>query len=284
MSATLRVLERTTHVAPLGIRFWDEVSARVVFDGLVVEAYADGEPERRVAAVPNRLGVFVLGSLPGSKDPAFELGSGDDALWSQLQTRAFVLEVSDRNGHFQPFTVEQPLPAKGVTVPPCLAASSAMAVPLFSTPARPAPEATAVVRANLFFAPAGGDPVPAAWAVLEVHVTGQPPARGVADRDGRVAVIFAYPEPVASAAPPLSPPETSGPSLWNQEWTVRLAAFYAPATPAPVIPDLCRTLDQPAAMLWTDARGTRQLPDQSLRYGRELIVRDVYVTPVGSPP
>jgi hypothetical protein len=280
-----RLLHRTTRVASLGIRFWDEVSARVVSDGLVVEVYADGEPERRAAAVPNRLGVFVLARLPGSTDPAFEFGNGDAAQWSQLQARSHVLEVSDRNGHFQPFTVDHPLPAKGVTVPPCLpAASSTTAVPVFSTPSRPVPEATAVVRANLSFAPASGDPVPAAWAVLEVHVAGQPPARGVADRDGRVAVIFPYPEPVTSAAPAMSPPETSGPSLWNQEWTVRLAAFYAHATPAPVIPDLCRMLDQPAAMLWTNARGTRPLPDQSLRYGRELIVRDLFLTTAGSPP
>ncbi len=286
MNAAMRVLERTTRVAPLGIRFWDEVSARVVSDGLVVEVYADGEPERRVAALPNRLGVFVLPRLPGASYPAFEFGAGDDVFWQQVQARPHVLQVSDRNGHFQPFTIDQPLPARGVAVPPCLPPpiSPTAAVPVFSTPARPVPEATAVLRANVIYAPARSEPRPASWAVLEVHVAGQPTARGVADREGRVAVMFPYPEPSASPVRPLSPPDASGLPLWHQEWTVRLAAFYDPVTPAPSVPDLCRTLGQPAAMLWADSDGTRQVPDQTLRYGRESIVRDLFVTVVGSPP
>ena len=132
--------------------------------------------------------------------------------------------------------------------------------------------------------PSQGAPVPASWAVLEVHVEGQPPARGVADREGRVAVIFPYPEPIAGPARPTSPPYSSGQSLWDQEWTVRLEAFYDPLMPAPCRPDVCRTLVQRAAMLWADSSGTRPLPEQTLRYGQELIVRNPFVTTAGSPP
>jgi hypothetical protein len=282
MSAPMRVLERVTRVSPLGIRFWDEVSARVVSDGLVVEVYASGEPERRVAARPNRLGIFVLPRLPGPRDLAFELGDGDATFWQRLQPRAHVMEVSDRNGHYQPFTVDQEVPAWQLAMAPCLPPIGA--VPIFSTSARPAPEGMAVVRADLLHVPLQAEPVPASWAVLEVHVAGQPPARGIADREGRVTVMFPYPEPIASPARPASPPYPSGQSLWDQEWTVRLEAFFDPVAPAPWVPDLCRTVAQRAAMLWADSTGSRPLPDQTLRYGQELIVRHPFVTTAGSPP
>jgi hypothetical protein len=216
-----------------------------------------------------------------------ELGAGDTAFWERLQPRPYVIEVSDRNGHFQPFTVEQLLPTRGVALPPCLPPMSPLmnAVPVFSTSARPVPEGMAVVRAELLArVPGQAEPGPASWAVLEAHVAGQPPARGVADREGRVAVVFPYPEPIAGPARPTSPPYPSGQSLWDQEWTVRLEAFYDPIAPAPCVPDLCRTLAQGTATLWADSSGTRALTDQTLRYGQELIVRNPFVTTAGSPP
>jgi hypothetical protein len=140
----------------------------------------------------------------------------------------------------------------------------------------------AVVRADLV---AGRIvPAPASWALLEARVPGQPPARGMADREGRVAVIFPYPEPVAISARAVSPPDSPGQSLWDQAWTVRLAVFYDAVAPAPDVPDLCRALDQSAAELWTDRRGIDPLPAQTLRYGQDLIVRGAFVTTVGSPP
>ena len=49
---------------------------------------------------------------------------------------------------------------------------------------------------------------PAAWAVLEAHVPGRPVVRGIADAQGRIALIFAYPEPVTNVleSPPVSSP------------------------------------------------------------------------------
>lgn len=287
MSARTIVLERVTRVTPLGIRFWDDVTARVISDGLVVEVYPSGEPTRRMAARANRFGTFVLPRLPGARDPAFELGVGDAGSWQRLQSRPYVIEVCDRHGCFQPFTVNQALPTQGVAILPCpLPASPPMkAVPIFSSPARPVPEGMAVLRAELLaHMPGQAVPVPASWAVLVAHLAGQPPARGVADREGRVAVIFPYPEPIANPARPMSPPYPSGQSLWDQEWPVRLEAFYDPVAPPPWVPDLCRTLAQGPASLWADSSGTRPLPDQTLRYGQELIVRHPLVATVGSPP
>src|SRR5207253_2093894 len=110
MSTQTIVLERITRVTPLGIRFWDQATASVVSDGLIVEVYPSGEPERRMAARPNGIGTFVLPRLPGPRDPAFELGTGDTDFWQRLQPRPHVIAVCDRNGHFQPFRLDQPLP------------------------------------------------------------------------------------------------------------------------------------------------------------------------------
>jgi hypothetical protein len=287
MSAQTIVLQQITRVTPLGIKFWDDATARVMSDGLVVEVYPSGDPERRVAARPNRIGIFVLPRLPGPRDPAFEFGAGDAAFWQRLQPRPHVIEVADRNGFFQPFTVDQPLPVRGLAMPPCLPHSSPPmdAVPLFSTSSRPVPTGMAVLRADLLArVPGQPNPVPASWAVVEVHVDGQTPVRGVADREGRVAVIFPYPEPTPSPARPMSPPYPSGQSLWDQEWPVRIEVFYDPVVPAPLVPDLCRTLSQRPAMAWTNAEASTPLPDQTLRYGQELIVRNPFVTTAGSPP
>jgi len=290
MSAPAATLEILTRVTPLAIRFWDEADGRVVSDGLIVEVYPRDEPERRVAARPNRIGIFVVARLPGRRDPAFEFGAGDAAFWRGLVQRPHIIEVTDRDGHFQPFTLEQPLPAKGLVVPACLPPQSPPieAVPLFSSPSRPVPTGMAVLRTELRttgpMVAGHATSAPASWAVVDVHVAGQPPVRGVADREGRVAVVFPYPEPIASPARPSSPPFAAGQSLWDQEWPVRLDAFYDPSTPASDTPDLCRTLNQPPALLWAGSSGARPLPDQMLRYGQELVVRDLFLTAAGSPP
>jgi hypothetical protein len=120
---------------------------------------------------------------------------------------------------------------------------------------------------------------------LEVQVSTLPPVRGVADREGRVAVLLPYPEPTPAPARPSSPPYPGGTLLLDQEWPVRISVFFEPEMPAPAVPNLRRTLEQlPAMASIEDAAGTRPLGEQVLRYGQELIVRSVVVTPAGSPP
>jgi hypothetical protein len=78
----------------------------------------------------------------------------------------------------------------------------------------------------------------------------------------------------------------------DQEWSVALDAFFEPLSPVPTIPDLCRTLTQTPATLWADALQLHPLGEQTLRYGRELMVRSegaddrsvVIITPSASPP
>jgi hypothetical protein len=281
------VLDRVTRVTPFGIRFWDRVTDRIIADGLAVDVCPKGEPERPLRARANAIGTFVLPRLPGARDIAIEDGAGDAAFWQTVQTRPYVIDVTDCYGRFQPFTIEQPLPARGLAMPPCLPPASPPieAVPIFSTPARVVPDGMTVVRTELMvLKPGRGELVPASWAVLEVHVAGQAPARGIADRQGRVAVIVPYPELAARPMRAASPPNASSQPLWEQEWTVRLAAFYDAVAPPPIAPDLCRTLAQRAAPLWSDVQASRPLPTQVLRYGEELIVRNAFITTVGSMP
>lgn len=288
MSGPSTVLGRHGRVTPLGIRFWDEATQTAVSEGLVVTVFPPGHAERRATARPNGIGTFVLPHLPGPRVPEEEFGEGDEAFWSHVHPRPFIIEVVDRRSYYQPFTLGILLPARGRAVPGLIAPASppAEVVPLFPTVGRPIPAGIAVVRADLQ-TPIGdaGRLGPAPWAMLEVQVGSTPPVRGIADRSGRVAVLLPYPEPTAGPARPSSPPYPGGISLHEQEWPLRLSVFFEPVTPTPQAPDLQRTLEQLPAMAWVqDAGGMQPLGHQVLRYGQELIVRSVVVTPAGSPP
>lgn len=289
MSGPTTILERHSRVTPLGIRFWDDAIHAAV-DRLQVEVYPAGDPQRRAAARANRIGTFVLPRLPGARDLAFEFGSGDAEFWNAVVSRPYVIEVSDPLGEYQPFLFEQRLPARGHAVPACLPVTSPPSdvVPLFPTVSRRVPAGMAVVRAALRVPVRGSggaiEYAPAAWAVVEVQAGTAAPVHGLADREGRAAVILPYPEPAATPARPSSPPYTSGASLRDQQWPLRLAVFYEPLSPVPLVPDLCRTLQQAPAFAWADAAATQPLGEQVLRYGQELIVGPVIVTPAASPP
>ena len=84
----------------------------------------------------------------------------------------------------------------------------------------------------------------AAWSLLAANIDGMPAGLGMADGQGRVAVMFPYPEP--PRAPLSSPPEARS----DFRWLVDLTAFCTPASPtvaAPDIPDLADVLGQLAS-------------------------------------
>ena len=305
--------ERLTMVAPLGLRFWDEVSARVIGDGLNVTAYPADNPARRIEAFANRSGVYVLRNLPGMRE--VENGAGDTAFWNSVpQTRIFVIEVVDLSRRFLSFSIQVNAPVRGVfnwqdpegPSPP----SPAPGVPLYSSPSRHAPPSSAVIRAELReWLPQGNHEggQPAAYAVLEARSAGRLLARGFADEQGRVGLIFPYPEPVThtlGSPPASSPPPASAPQLRDQEWTIELSASYDRLRPAPILDrpglaDLNDILTQRPASLWADGERTRPLTEANLQFGRELVLRSrdftagavegtprsvLFITPAGSPP
>jgi len=299
----LTVIERLTIVTPLGLRFWDEVSGRAIGDGLNVSAFPATQPYRRVQAVCNPSGIYTLQHLPGLRE--LENGEGGDAYWANLPPRSpFIVEVIDGARRFQPFLLSLALPVRGVFEGQALMGGpppgATFGVPLFSTPSRSVPAAMAVIRADLWDPGAGPDQQggPAAWAVLEAHVPGRPAVRGLADAQGRVAVIFAYPELVTSGlnsppdSPPLSPP-AGGMSLREQAWPITLQAAYERRNPVPQILPLSEILAQSPAQLW-DVFSQTEMTQVALRFGQELVLKSsnvqgkpqsaLWITPAGSPP
>src|SRR5262245_27597003 len=311
-----RRIESLTIVAPLGLRFHDEATGRNVKDGLIVTAYPPENPMRRVRAFANPSGVYALRNLPGLR--AVENGRGDDKFWAAPPASgAFVIEVVDGERRFLPFRFTVEAPVRGVFVWADPQAGSPPAhppgVPVFSSASRVAPVGMAALRAELREWRPSDDHVgePAAWAVLEARLGGRRLARGVADDQGRVALIFPYPEPVFDelssplGARPFASPGADGPSLREQEWIIELDASYGrlrpapPSSEAPALPALDSFLTQPPADLWEDSERHQPLLSAPLRFGQELILRSktfnpapgparyesvLFITPAGSPP
>ncbi|MBU8896465.1 hypothetical protein KRR26_12660 [Corallococcus sp. M34] len=294
-----RVLETLSRVAPLGVRFRDELMGTLVGDGLDVSAYPEGQPHLRRRASVSRSGVHVLSDLPGLR--SFEIGGaemGDAAWWAQLPPRQpFTVEVEDSLGRFLPCSFRAELPFRGLFEldeapppgsPPTLARPPS--VPLFSAPARVTGTPLAVLRAELWDTHARA---PAAWARVEVTPEGGPVARGVTDAQGRLALFFQYPAPVDLPPGSFADASTlpSGPPLLEQSWALAVRIHYARRSPVPARPDLRVTLSQPSSWVWPDAGTSLELLEPTLRYGQELVLKTqgaprsrLWITPTGSPP
>jgi len=283
----LVVLDRLTSVAPLGLRFHDATTGQAIGDGLDVSAYPFGQPNAARPMFPNRRGVFVLHHAAGLR--TLENGAGDDDYWNNLPPKKnFVIEVRDLEDRFLPFQFVAALPNRGVFEwqDPVLGSppSTNKSVPLFSSPARPAPAGMAVVRADLWDPKRETSGAEAASAVLELYDNDRFVARGIADQQGRVAVMFPYPAPksFAPSSPPGSPlgspPRAVGPALTDQVWTFRVRALYAVQSPPQIpssdaLPDLRAVLSQPLAVIWADEAQTDQLLEVAVQFGQPLILK-----------
>ncbi len=295
MISPVNIIETVVLPAALGVRFADAVTRKSIGEGLIVEAYSTFNPDSRELAFVTPSNVYVLNKLAQAR-----------ALPGSPPDLRYYIEVRDEAGRFLPFRFAVEPPVSGLLrLQDHLSASPPFArteVPLFSSPARSAPAAMAVIRASLV--DRSGNLTaeqPAAWAMLEAHLDGRPLARGLADEQGRVVLIFAYPEMTAfdGISPPamgVGSPPARGPALKDQQWTIELRAYYAPLAPAPPLPDLDAVLLQPPAALWAEFEQAA-LTEVTLRYGQELIVRSrervnasqfrdvsvLYLTPA-SPP
>lgn len=283
MKHPVRLLDKITRVCPLGVRFWDEVMDTTVSSGLVVTCYPKQQPRRRVRATVNYSGVFVFQNLPGLRE--VENGAGDVAFWASLtQRHDFVVEVEDLVERFLAMRFPAQLPVRGLFALPAEPGASPPGpvvplVPLYSSPVRLVPAGMAVVRATLWDPDAGA---PAAWAVLAVRRSGQRVGHGIADDQGRVAVLFPYPEPaVASGSPP------AGLQMAEQSWLLEIQANYertSPPQPVPDLPDLSATLRQRAATLWANTARTQPLPSPTLQFGQELVLSSQRAGPADPDP
>jgi hypothetical protein len=185
-------------------------------------------------------------------------------------------------------------------------------IPLYSSPARSVSGGMAVLRAELHDPVRAGDEGNAAGAVLELYDDDLLVARGFADEQGRIALIFPYPAPRSfppgspPGSPLSSPPVATGPALTDQVWILKVRALYSLPLSSPLSqatedspPDLPSTLAQAEAQLWVDADRTEALSEVALQFGRELILKSrstsvsplddswesvLFITPAASPP
>ncbi|MBX3628701.1 MAG: hypothetical protein KF908_02085 [Nitrosomonas sp.] len=280
MMPEVQVLERTVRRAPLGLCVWDIATATHSIAGLEIDVVMQKHPQSRVRAFVNRSGIYCAANLPGLHE--FELGDTDNAdTWKALHR--YRVEVRDPADRFLPFSFDIDLPVRGLINWPTSWASLLQSfvpltegnapparaieyMPLFSSPGRQVAGPLAVIRAQLR---EDGTDRPAAWCLLTVSIDATVHGIGLADREGRVAILFPYPKRPR-------PELTSPPSVTNSiRWDLVLTAYYVPYvsdsvdTPAPDIPDLSTVFEQ--------LNAPRTLfPEVSLlqlEYGKPLTVR-----------
>ncbi|MEO6588179.1 MAG: hypothetical protein ABIP06_02525 [Pyrinomonadaceae bacterium] len=288
------IIERFSIVAPLGVCFHDAAAGARIFDGLSVFAYPANEDVRKnkTELLPNRQGVFVLQKIKGLEE--FSRGGGDDEFWkNNPPEKSYILEVSDIEKRFQPFQLIVKLPVRGLykweNIPALSPNKNQESIPLYSSPTRKTSGGMSVIRAKLH----EKNGASAANAVLEARFEGKLIARGIADSDGQIVLIFPAlaPQSKPLASPPLSSKRIS---LAEQEWKIDFTVNYKPGVfqsvppetksgTEEILPDLKLVLAQKKGKLWVDDGQSEQFTTAVLQTGKDLILRS-RKSAVGSPP
>ncbi|MEP6902560.1 MAG: hypothetical protein ABJA66_12465 [Actinomycetota bacterium] len=277
-------IEKLNFVAPLGMCFHDAATGERIIDGLSVSIYPVTKSiyKQRTTALPNRSGVYVLHYAYPLED--FSRGAGDAEFWAaNPPQKLFVAEVVDQENRFQTFQFTLKLPVKGIyrweNIPSTSPNKNLSSIPLYSAPARKVTGGMSVIRAELRQNQAKS----ASWAVLEARFNGNLIARGIADREGQILLIFPALSPQNN--PLISPPSNATRiSLADQKWMLDLTVKYEPnifqtspsfstENEAEVSPDLRLVLAQSNGRLWANAEKTEVLTTAVLQLGRELILR-----------
>jgi len=280
VTASVKVIDRVSRVAPFGVQFWDRVTNTIVRDGLRVMLYPTIDPRLRVMAVPNRSGVHVLHGAPGLA--AATWGDGGDAYWRALPAALdYRCEVTDDDARFHPFAVDVRLPFRGLLNVACAPSPLELdgrappledAIELFSAPTRTAPGAVAIVRAELVDA---ADGKPCAWCRLTVDIDGTLVGDAIADQNGKALALFAFPEPARPSPPHASPPHASPPSGAGgalMTWNAHLRAYHSRDLEGADRPDYCALLQQPEVTLLAQRSPPTPLGEVSIPLGRETTV------------
>lgn len=279
------LIESFSIVAPLGLCFHDTATGERVLNGLKVTAC----PQNNISAknetvlLPNRNGVFVLQKIKGLEE--FSRGNGSETFWNENPPdKIYLIKVSDYENRFQPFKFTIALPVRGIyeweNVPNTSPNGNLKSVPLYSSPTRKTAGGMSVVRAEL----RDVNGFSASFAVLEARFNGELIARGIADFDGQIALIF--PALAPQSNPIVSPPSSATRiTLAEQNWNLDLIVKYQPGifqTSPPQtevekteenLPDLKLVLAQTEGTLWADDGQTEKFTTAVLQTGRELVLR-----------
>lgn len=210
----------------LGVGFWDNLTDRLVDTGLEVSMQPRHLTEKPVKSITNRRGIHVFPKLPG-------INPLNNDLESPHVMRQFTFNVRDLERRFIPFSFDADCPFDGLYLPGCIHESPPgnNYIPVFNATTRKVNGGVAVVRADLHNVVTDQ---PASWAMVTGEIDGQDIVRGIADSDGKLILIFSYPEPQIITSPPSTVPG----------WILKLRVFYSPIQPVPDSPSLCSVLSQ----------------------------------------
>lgn len=260
--------DRLTWVAPFGVQFCDSITLAPIRIGLDVVLRLADEPQLLIQAHANSSGILLAHRLPGMA--ARIAGSGDAEFWRHPPaSRDYLVEVRDRMGRYLPLSFHTRLPQRGLCLPECLRASppASQAIPLYSCPSRPRPLPLATLRGELHDA-ASNQPV--AWALVEAWYHGRMLGRAISDQQGRLLLMFGWPEPEGrTTASPPSPPASA--PLFS--WQIGLRVFSSGLLAADAAPDCDLLLSQPAVTPLAQLSPPQPLGPLTLEYGRELPLR-----------
>lgn len=264
MIEPFQLLESQTSIAPLGVKFWDVSTGAHVRGGLRVIAYPDGHTHHYTHAAANRSGAYVFHRAWGLSE-------------SPVTSRRYTILIHDQERRYLPVKFEADFPTTGLFQWPSSRPRTLMdpldgSVPLYPSILSHDTAGMAVLRAELHESSGGKR---AAWAMIEARFNGQLIGRGIADEQGRIALVFPYPPPQDSLSSPAGGVTTRLPFL-KQEWTVQLQAFYEPAglSSAPgstradrSVPALNDVFNQAPANVFPDQALTEPLTEVNLMYG-----------------
>ena len=226
--APISIIERFSIVAPLGLCFHDAATGERVADGLEISHYpANSGIGKTKLRFFRTVTVFMF----CKKSPDSKIFHTARAMMNFGKIIRLKNRISSKfpilNKRFQPFQFTLKLPVKGIykweNIPPTSPNKNLESIPLYSAPTRKISGGMSVVRAQL--REVVGDP--ASWAVLEARFNGILVARGIADRDGQIVLMFPSLSPQIN--PIISPPSNATRiSLAEQNWNLDLTVKYQP--------------------------------------------------------
>jgi hypothetical protein len=286
-------LERISCKTLLGIRFWDVALDTPVSDDLQVTLHALDYTRKKISAFRTRSGVYAFASIPGMISHETQAESG---ISSPQTIRSFVVEVFDTKRCFTPaaFMVDLPLPYNGIFLVDDTNASPALTprgFNLYSSPHRPVAPQFTFLRGDLIDR---NTELPAAHALIRVENEEGLSWYGIADADGKFAVMLPY--PLLHIAFGSSPPFNDGIRLTERSWSLTVTVLYEPlnltSLPGSDLPEYSSILSQGQGFLYTESPDTDVGETSELQaelvYGRDVVVTtagfsELYVSASGSP-